>query len=124
MQTFSIEHDGTAYQLFLKVITYPDGNLAIKLYCGDSDYLDFWGNLTINLSGIRPQDCSFINVLEYGTDILIWIAANNLAEPTGQIRQIDGVEFPEYCFFPEKLLASDKDGYTYYSRCQKGELGR
>lgn len=118
------QYHGKSYRLYLKVNTYPDGNLVIKLYLGNSDFSDFWGSLTTNLSGIRPPDCAFINIQEYGNEILSWIEENKLAEPTGQLRQVGGIEYPEYCFFPERLLELDETGYIYYSRCQKGTLGR
>lgn len=117
-------HLNETYSLFLKINTYPEGNLAIKLYCGDNGYPDFWGSLTVNPPGIRPLNCAFINVLEYGNEILDWLAQNHLAIPTGQIRQFDDAEIPEFCFSSEKLLTSDEDGYIYYTRRQKGELGR
>ena len=98
--------------------------MAIKLYCGNNGYPDFWGSLTVNPPGIRPLDCAFINVQEYGTEILAWIEQNNLAKPTGHIRQVADIEVPEFCFSSRILLASDEPGYTYYSRRQKGELGR
>jgi len=49
-------------QLTLKISTYPNGNLAIKLYEKDHDILILWENLTTNLTGIRPDHCAFINI--------------------------------------------------------------
>lgn len=48
-------------QLTLKISTYPNGNLAIKLYEKDHSILIFWETLTTNLTGIRPDHCAFIN---------------------------------------------------------------
>ena len=110
--------------LLIKVNTYPENNLAIKLYCKSSGTLDFWGSLTVNLPGIRQHDCAFINIREQGDLILAWIAENQLGKPTGQIRESDGFSYPEYLFSPTKLRVADPEGYTYYVRCQKGELGR
>ena len=42
-------------QLTLKISTYPNGNLAIKLYEKDHSILIFWETLTTNLTGIRPD---------------------------------------------------------------------
>ena len=42
-------------QLTLKISTYPNGNLAIKLYEKDHGILIFWETLTTNLTGIRPD---------------------------------------------------------------------
>ena len=44
-------------QLTLKISTYPNGNLAIKLYEKDHGILIFWETLTTNLTGIRPDHC-------------------------------------------------------------------
>lgn len=49
-------------QLTLKISTYPNGNLAIKLYEKDHSILIFWETLTTNLTGIRPDHCAFINI--------------------------------------------------------------
>ena len=49
-------------QLTLKISTYPNGNLAIKLYEKDHGILILWENLTTNLTGIRPDHCAFINI--------------------------------------------------------------
>ena len=49
-------------QLTLKISTYPNGNLAIKLYEKDHGILIFWETLTTNLTGIRPDHCAFINI--------------------------------------------------------------
>ena len=35
--------------------SYPNGNLAIKLYEKDHGILIFWETLTTNLTGIRPR---------------------------------------------------------------------
>ena len=44
-------------QLTLKISTYPNGNLAIKLYEKDHGILILWETLTTNLTGIRPDHC-------------------------------------------------------------------
>ena len=49
-------------QLTLKISTYPNGNLAIKLYEKDHGILILWETLTTNLTGIRPDHCAFINI--------------------------------------------------------------
>ena len=43
-------------QLTLKISTYPNGNLAIKLYEKDHGSLIFWETLTTNLTGIKPYN--------------------------------------------------------------------
>ncbi len=49
-------------QLTLKISTYPNGNLAIKLYEKDHGILILWETLTTNLTGIHPDHCAFINI--------------------------------------------------------------
>lgn len=48
---------GTEYAITIKVATYSEGNLAIKLYQENFGQLIFWDTLTTNLGGLRPKDC-------------------------------------------------------------------
>ena len=83
-------------QLTLKISTYPNGNLAIKLYEKDHGILIFWETLTTNLTGIRPDHCAFINIKAADGLFPVWLSDNHLAEPTGQILESDGCLYPEY----------------------------
>ena len=111
-------------QLTLKISTYPNGNLAIKLYEKDHGILIFWETLTTNLTGIRPDHCAFINIKAADGLFPVWLSDNHLAEPTGQILESDGCLYPEYLFNGKELDALDHEGHTLYIRHQKGELGR
>ena len=111
-------------QLTLKISTYPNGNLAIKLYEKDHGILIFWETLTTNLTGIRPDHCAFINIKAADGLFPVWLSDNHLAEPTGQILESDGCLYPEYLFNGKELDALDHEGHTLYIRRQKGELGR
>ena len=111
-------------QLTLKISTYPNGNLAIKLYEKDHGILILWENLTTNLTGIRPDHCAFINIKAADGLFPVWLSNNHLAEPTGQILESDGCLYPEYLFYSNELDALDHEGHTLYIRQQKGELGR
>ena len=111
-------------QLTLKISTYPNGNLAIKLYEKDLGILIFWETLTTNLTGIRPDYCAFINIKAADGLFPVWLSDNHLAEPTGQILESDGCLYPEYLFNGKELEALDHEGHTLYIRRQKGELGR
>ena len=51
MKPISFSMKGTEYALTLKVSTYPEGNLAIKLYQESFGQLVFWDSLTVNLGG-------------------------------------------------------------------------
>lgn len=115
---------GTEYALTIKIATYPEGNLAIKLYQESFGQLIFWDSLTVNLSGLCPKDCGFINTKSTGKRFYAWIKRNGLGERTGQVRLEGGVEYVEYLFNAKKLKKLDPDGYTYYERRLKGELGR
>ena len=115
---------GTEYALTIKIATYPEGNLAIKLYQESFGQLVFWDSLTVNLGGLCPKDCGFINTKSTGKRFYAWIKRNGLGERTGQVRLEDGVEYVEYLFNAKKLKKLDPDGYTYYTRRLKGELGR
>ncbi len=110
-------------QLTLKISTYPNGNLAIKLYEKDHSILIFWETLTTNLTGIRPDHCAFINIKAADGLFPVWLSDNHLAEPTGQILESDGCLYPEYLFYGKELDALDHEGHTLYIRHQKGELG-
>lgn len=111
-------------QLTLKISTYPNGNLAIKLYEKDHSILIFWETLTTNLTGIRPDHCAFINIKSADGLFPVWLSDNHLAEPTGQILESNGCLYPEYLFYGKELDALDHEGHTLYIRHQKGELGR
>ena len=111
-------------QLTLKISTYPNGNLAIKLYEKDHGILIFWETLTTNLTGIRPDHCAFINIKAADGLFPVWLSDNHLAEPTGQILESNGCLYPEYLFYGKELDALDHEGHTLYIRHQKGELGR
>lgn len=60
-------------QLTLKISTYPNGNLAIKLYEKDHGILIFWETLTTNLTGIRPDYCAFINIKAADGLFPVWL---------------------------------------------------
>lgn len=124
MKPIPFNMKGTEYALTIKIATYPEGNLAIKLYQESFGQLVFWDSLTVNLGGLCPKDCGFINTKSTGKRFYAWIKRNGLGERTGQVRLEDGVEYVEYLFNAKKLKKLDPDGYTYYTRRLKGELGR
>lgn len=124
MHTIEILSRGQKIPLIVKISTYPEGNLAIKLYTEDYSRLDFREALTFNLPGLRSKDCAFLNPTGICKRFPALIKRNHLAFPTGQEREVDGLLYAEYCFYPKKLIHLDPDGYTYYTRRLKGELGR
>ena len=124
MRSIPFKMNGTEYALTIEITTYPEGNLAIKLYQESFGQLVFWDSLTVNLGGLRAKDCGFVNTKSVGKRFYAWIKRNDLGEHTGQVRLEDGVEYVEYLFNAKKLKKLDPDGYTYYDRRQKGELGR
>ncbi|WP_148509879.1 DUF4313 domain-containing protein [Hungatella hathewayi] len=115
---------GQKIPLIVKVSTYQEGNLAIKLYTEDHSRLDFWEAMTVNLAGLRAKDCAFLNPQGIGRRFPALLKRTRLAVPTGQERDVDGIPYIEYCFEAKKLLRLDPEGYTYYARRYKGELGR
>ena len=124
MKPIPFNMKGTEYALTIKIATYPEGNLAIKLYQESFGQLVFWDSLTVNLGGLCPKDCGYINIRSAGKRFYAWIKRNGLGERTGQVRLEDGVEYVEYLFNAKKLKKLDPEGYTYYERRLKGELGR
>lgn len=124
MKPIQFNMKGTEYALTIKIATYPEGNLAIKLYQESFGQLIFWDSLTVNPGGLCPKDCGFINTKSTGKRFYAWIKRNGLGERTGQVRLEGGVEYVEYLFNAKKLKKLDPDGYTYYERRLKGELGR
>lgn len=103
MQPIPFKMKGTDYAITIKVATYPEGNLAIKLYQENFGQLIFWDTLTTNLGGLRPKDCGFVNTKTTGKRFYAWIKRNGLGEPTGQIRSENGVDNVEYLFNSKKL---------------------
>lgn len=59
MKPIPFNMKGTEYALTIKVATYPEGNLAIKLYQESFGQLVFWDSLTVNPGGLCPKDCGF-----------------------------------------------------------------
>ncbi|MFR8542813.1 MAG: DUF4313 domain-containing protein [Enterocloster sp.] len=103
MQPIPFNMKGTEYAITIKVATYSEGNLAIKLYQENFGQLIFWDTLTTNLGGLRPKDCGFVNTKTTGKRFYAWIKRNGLGEPTGQIRSENGVDNVEYLFNSKKL---------------------
>ena len=66
MKPIPFKMKGTEYALTVKIATYPEGNLAIKLYQESFGQLVFWDSLTVNLGGLRAKDCGFINTKTTG----------------------------------------------------------
>lgn len=124
MNTLKFTLGGHTSHLALKVSTYPNGNLAIKLYENDHSCLIFWESLTINLNSIRSGHCAFINVKIADGRLPAWLLENNLADPTGQICESDNISYPEFLFQAKRLAELDQEGHTLYARRLKGELGR
>ena len=124
MQMLPFKVKETEHTLTLKVSTYPEGNLAIKLYHESFGQLVFWDSLTKNFSGLREKDCGFINTQTTDTSYYDWIKLNDLGERTGQIRLENNVEYIEYLFNSNKLKELDAEGYTYYIRRFRGEIHR
>ncbi|RFZ77587.1 DUF4313 domain-containing protein [Lacrimispora amygdalina] len=124
MKSIEFLSKGEKIPLIVKVSTYPEGNLAIKLYTESHSRLDFWETMTVNLTGLRAKDCAFLNPLDIGSRFPALLKRTRLAASTGQEREADGILYTEYCFDAKKLQRLDPEGYTYYARRQKGELGR
>ena len=104
MQPIPFNMKGTEYAITIKVATYSEGNLAIKLYQENFGQLIFWDTLTTNLGGLRPKDCGFVNTKATGKRFYAWIKRNGLGEPTGQIRSESGVDNVEYLSNSKKLI--------------------
>ena len=73
MKPIPFNMKGTEYALTIKIATYPEGNLAIKLYQESFGQLVFWDSLTVNPGGLCPKDCGFINTKSTGKRFYAWI---------------------------------------------------
>ena len=75
-----------------------NGRMFIGLWCKEDEYFEPWTDITINLFGpITDENCAFVdNTLcpELGD----FLERNNLAEPTGRVRQSGWAFYPEYRF--------------------------
>ena len=78
-----------------------------------------WGDLSVNLGKSIAKDCAFIDVNNFGNDILSWIEKNGLGSPTGRNEQSGFVVYPEYHFHPERLKELDDKGYAEYENLLK-----
>ena len=101
MKPIPFNMKGTEYALTIKIATYPEGNLAIKLYQESFGQLVFWDSLTVNLGGLCPKDCGFINTKSTGKRFYAWIKRNGLGERTGQVlSRRDRKKMHTVCRFP------------------------
>ena len=107
-------HGGTV-PVDVKVSSYySNGNLALSLQNWTHGEPEPWGNLTVNLGILMGQDCAFVDVNNFGNEILPWIEKNGIAVPTGRTRLSGMVFYPEYRFHGEKLAELDSVGYQRY----------
>lgn len=110
-------------QLTLKISTYPNGNLAIKLYEKDHSILIFWETLTTNLTGIRPDHCAFINIKAADGLFPVWLSDNHLAEPTGQFLNRMAVFTLNTCFMAKNWTPWTMRGTPSTSGIRKASWG-
>ena len=66
---------------------YSGGNLALLLVDWSQGDPQPWGDLSVNLGKSIAKDCAFIDVNNFGNDILSWIEKNGLGSPTGRNEQ-------------------------------------
>ena len=76
MQPIPFNMKGTEYAITIKVDTYAEGNLAIKLYQENFGQLIFWDTLTTNLGGLRPKDSGLVNTKATCNRFYAWIKRN------------------------------------------------
>lgn len=119
MKLFDYPQYGTIYKIKLTILTYMDGNLAIKMDVKTEEGWEPWGYLTVNLGLPMTENHAYIDTNGNGNDILAWIIRNGLAVPTGTVTRSGYCQYPEYRFRPEKLQEIDPDGYEKYLRIQK-----
>lgn len=114
MKTFDFEAFGAIHPIELRVNAYYDGNLAIDMLTWEDGQPEPWSTMTVNLDGLRPLDCAWIDVNNGGNDILAFLIRYGLAIPTGRIQRSGFCQYPEYRFRAERLQEIDPVGYAAY----------
>ena len=99
---------------------YSGGNLALLLVDWSQGDPQPWGDLSDKIwENPLQRTVLFIDVNNFGNDILSWIEKNGLGSPTGRNEQSGFVVYPEYHFHPERLKELDDKGYAEYENLLK-----
>lgn len=116
MKLFDLYHKGVLHKIQLEASFYEEnGNLSIRMIEWEGGIpAGPWSVLTINLSVKCQKDRAYIDVYRNGNEILMFIAENRLAFPTGNIF----AGYPEYQFDHEILKEIGMIGHVrtlYYN---------
>lgn len=107
------------YLVEVAVHTYQNSNgLAVSLvpWRGLTPGEEIW--LTVNPGEKMRLDHAYLNVEQYTPEVLNWLEANNIAQPTGRNQQLGFSICPEFSFNPVRLRELDPDGYERHLQCQ------
>lgn len=110
-ELLSLKDGDKTVDVWLNVMYYCNKNLYIRMVEFNGDIpVRTWEVLTYNLDVLCAKDCAYIDIYDNGIEILDFIKENELAVPTGIVRN----GYPEYKFNPEILSDIDPYGYGRY----------
>ncbi|MCH5248340.1 MAG: DUF4313 domain-containing protein [Lachnospiraceae bacterium] len=113
--------DGQMWQVQLYPVYYTyNRSLGICL-CKKGRSIDDEDTLEITrcLDAPQTKNCAYIDVNNYGTDIIKWLEKNKLGKVTGQEVQSGFVTYPEFMFDESILQDYTNEHYAQYLKWQK-----
>ena len=126
MKTIILENCyGKKHPITFEKANYANNkNLCVKLYTWIEGWPEPYGYLTTNLGVKCAENRAFIDINNNGDEIVDWLIANGLGEPTGRERmsQSGFCIYPEFEFNMEKLNElCGGDDEPYISSCTNGD---
>lgn len=111
MKTLILKKYGKGHPMSFKLARYAEnGNLYVGLITHEDGYPEPWQNLTVNLSVKCEENYAFIDTNNNGHEILYWLLENCLGILTGREMRSGFCVYPEFLFFPNRLLEYTSEG--------------
>lgn len=80
-----------------------NGTLAIQMMENDDGMWYPYGNVTVNLGSTTADDVAYVDVGNFGRELIDFLVDNDLATPTGYAKASGFNAYPEFRFNLEKL---------------------
>lgn len=107
---------GTTEQVTVTVNAYSDNkSLYVGLETNEDGFPEPYGDVTVNLSGVRPSYCAFVDTNNM-PELEAFLVEKGIAEFTGLEHKSGFCNYPLYLFAPDKLRELCPDGMAAYER--------
>lgn len=105
MKMLTLNKYGKEHPITFELGRYElNGNLYVGMITHENGYPEPWQNLTVNLGLKCENNYAFIDTNNNGHEILYWLLENCLGVLTGREIRSGWCTYPEFLFFPDKLL--------------------